>query len=75
MVNHALHVEGARRTSSQSSAMMQEYLQSDATISERIAMGGRSNVIEGKDTIQGLTENAKNTLKEFDTKWERSAST
>jgi hypothetical protein len=56
------------RTLSQHSAMMQAYLQSEATVTERIGMGGEANVANA--TGDHSVKEAARAIEGFDEKWE-----
>jgi hypothetical protein len=57
-----------RRTSSQQSVMMQAYLQSEATVTERIGMGGE--VEAANATGDHLVKEAARAIEDFDKIWE-----
>jgi len=61
------------RTSSNSSAMIQDYLHSEATIAGRIAMGGSATTsqVTAKDVNQASRKTAIRAVKDFENKWER----
>jgi len=56
--------------------MMQDYLHSKATISERIAMGGRVGASQatGREIMETSKRETGKAVKDFDTKWESAAS-
>jgi len=56
--------------------MMQDYLHSEAMISERIAMGGRAGSSQAtcKEIIDTSKRGAVEAVKNFDNKWKRGAS-
>lgn len=60
---------------SQPSAMMQDYLSSTATISERIAMGGGSSGSHAMHKDDGETSKSEGNkaVKDFDAKWDKAA--
>jgi predicted PP-loop superfamily ATPase len=67
---------GASRTSGQQSVMMQEYVHSQTTTSEKIAMSGKAPVCRGKcNKVKKSSEKkAGKVIEEFEGKWERAAS-
>ena len=56
--------------------MMQDYLHSKATISERIAMGGTAGAPQAtrREIMKTSKRETVKAVKDFDTKWERAAS-
>lgn len=56
--------------------MMQDYRDSKATMTERIAMGNRYKMCKGKakKIKDGKKTEVKKAVEEFDAKWERAAS-
>jgi len=65
----------SNRSSGQPSIMLQDYLDSKASISERFAMGGRAGSSHAirKETIEILRGEAGRAIKDFDAMWEKAA--
>ncbi|RDW57820.1 hypothetical protein BP5796_12621 [Coleophoma crateriformis] len=57
------------------SAMMQDYLYSEASISERIAMGGGAGASQAtrNNVTKASKKKASRAVKDFDANWERAA--
>jgi hypothetical protein len=53
--------------------MMKEYLNSEATVSEKIAMGGRKSASQGNKTKEAYKRKAGSSLDEFNAKWNSSS--
>ncbi|RDW58651.1 hypothetical protein BP6252_13127 [Coleophoma cylindrospora] len=57
------------------SAMMQDYLYSEAIISERISMGGSAGASQAtrKNVTETSKKKASRAVRDFDANWERAA--